>query len=242
MAYYRDCGSGGSFPNTIFSWIGKVTSFNNFIPTNVYTLFLGTPDATRGHSGDSEFIILDLQFSNGYQHWYVQEMITSAHYGTGADGTRRSTYQGAIEWGDATQHPGGYPAVWVAHNKHANYPTRDWCNAGRGFGGLAHDNCDPNSLYTQRLAFVHTRNVGSFQQNLPAPLSCVTSQLRPAFNPGTECFWKMPTTSSVAFNGWMQYPYGEPPTVYGAILVARFECFALSGQYDGTCLDRGVVR
>lgn len=241
MAYHRDCGSDGSIANTVFSWIGQILSLNGMLNLpNVYTLAMGTPDATASHSGDSEWIIVEIRYSNVYLHWYTSALVTSAHYGTPAEGTRRVTYQSGIEWADRD---GGYPRVWVAANKHANYASRSWCNAGRGPFGLAHDNCDANSPDVARVEFLPGRNIGSVQVNFISHQSCVPST-QPAFFPGVECFWRPDGGSNVptSFQGWLQYPYGEASTAYLVPLLTRFECWTTSNMYDGQCIDQGVVR
>lgn len=238
MGYYQDCGSNGSLANTIGQILGQFVSLNNVLPSNLYTLFVSDHDATEGHSGDSEFIAVDVMYNPLTQHWYATGLITSAHWGTNADGTRR-TPANQIEWGETT---GTYPAVWVAANKHANYPTRSACNSGRGFGGFAKDNCDANLPKVTRVYNNASRNVGSFQQNFITPGTCVKSQNRPTLNAGTECLWKLPTSSDVFFFGWNANPVGEPPTAYGVALLMLFECYQLSQEIGGACIDQGVVR
>jgi hypothetical protein len=134
---------------------------------------------------------------------------------------------------------GGYPRVWVAMNKHANYVSRASCNTGRGPGGVAKDNCDPSIPDKYRLAFYYLRNVGSRQQNMINPGTCVKS-IEPIFYPGTECFWKRTDT----FDGWLQYPYGHPASPYYGSLVMHFEYlyFSPATGSERTCTNFGVNR
>lgn len=243
LSYYRDCGSNNLFGG-ILKYFSPALNFNNtpYLP-HVGKILFGTDDPNASHSGDSEFITLDLVYSYVYHHWYVSNMLTSAHYHEGSfDGSRRTYFQSTpgIEW--ATGHAGGVPTVWVSKQKHANYISRFYCNDNRGYGGVAADNCDPNVTTGELIPVYYNRNIGSAKVNFISPLTCVGSQA-PTFHPGTECFWRPSTDESPnAFNGWVQYAYGEQSTAYHSILVTRFECYQTTGQYDGQCIDGGVQR
>lgn len=245
LAYYRDCGSDGSIIITAAQWFGSVQSLNNLLPNLVHIVF-GTDDPTAGHSGDSEFIVVDLLYDETSQHWSVTGMFTSAHYHTNADGSRWAYGPHGIEWGDG--HIGGYPSVWVGYGKHSNYSTRTLCNAGRGLGGAAHDDCNPNAVNVERLFFSASRNLGSWHHNLlngnASVESCAPSQDRAAFNPGVECFWRERNADhpNQNFQGWLQYGYGELSAPYHGPLMARFECYATSNLYEGDCIDPGIHR
>ncbi len=236
MAYYQDCGTNGSLGNTLFKMYGNLVSLAGLGP-NPYEIIVGSTDGTEGHTGDSEWITVDINYNALKKHWYATSLVTSAHWGGNADGTVRTPASG-IEWG---QNQGGYPNVWVMRGKHANYPSRSKCNASRAPG--VHDDCDPNIPKVSRVYFHYIRNLGSLHQNLINYRSCVQSLNRPTLNTGTECFWRMTTrTDSAAFFGWNTQPLGAPPMAYGNALTLKFECYATSGTNGGTCIDRGVVR
>jgi hypothetical protein len=236
FSYYRDCGSSGTILSALGSFIGTVFTFNGLFPDySLGPIPISSADQTESHSGDSEFLIVDLRWDAASMHWYLSRAFLSAHFGTAADGSRSVSTSG-ISY--PTKY-GGYPLVWVAANKHANYPSRSTCNAGRGPLGTIHDNCDSNSpIYGSRMYFSGYRNVGSAQQSLIGAQGCVTSQNQPLFKPGTECFWK----PGDYFDGWLQYPYGTRATPYYSLLIAKFECYSYSLVAPGrlACLDWGV--
>ncbi len=134
---------------------------------------------------------------------------------------------------------GGFPRVWVALNKHANYVSRESCHTGRGPFGAAVDNCNPVIPDLYRLPFYYNRNVGSRQANLINAGTCVKS-VEAIFYPATECFWK----PRVPFNGWLQYPYGHPASPYYSSLVMEFECLKVVdyGVSARQCYNFGVNR
>jgi hypothetical protein len=235
LAYRRDCGDTG-IGSAILALLAQSITLNGFINnvTQSFGLKISTDDPGDGHSGDSEFVMIDIRFDSGSQHWVLASVEFSAHFGTSADGTARwgAKY---IEYPDGVQL--GLPRVWAAKNKHANYVSREQCNAGRGPLGAVHDNCDPNIPSSYRLTVGSLRNVGSRHANLINPGTCVPSS-QPSFYPGTECFWK----PGDHFNGWLQYPYGHPPTAYYDILVLEFECYAYTMDSPRQCSDFGVVR
>ena len=232
FGYHNDCGDTG-LGSGLLARIGSILSLVVFINNATVTynnLVISNDDPGAGHAGDSEFVILDVRFDPDSQHWYLSQVKYSAHYGSAADGS--ATLPTSM-----VQYPekyAGYPRVWVARNKHANYASRESCNAGRGFGGLAKDNCDANLPDRERLSVIGLRNLGSVQRNF---INCVTSS-QPAFYPGTECFW----TPGDDFLGWARYPFGHPPTPYFSILIAEFECFRYTGSSTKACSDFGVVR
>jgi hypothetical protein len=238
MAYHRDCGD-RSLGSGLLQKVGILLTLNGFIEGafRSFNLSISTDDPGDSHAGDSEWIMVNLRYNISTKHWYVSSMKTSAHYGTAADGTRE-TSTGGIQV-PAGSVAGGFPRVWVAAKKHANYPSRAACNTGRGPFGAAKDNCDSNIPDTRRVYFHYLRNVGSMRGNLINLGTCVKSE-QPLFYPGTECFWKQ----NDYFYGWLQYPYGHPPTPYYEQLIMEFECrsFATESTGDRRCSDFGVHR
>ena len=234
FSYYRDCGADGGIGGFLAQFFGKIFTFNGLLPSySIGKIPISASDPGESHSGDSEFITVDLRWNPTTLHWYVDRAFLAAHFGTSADGSRTVSMTG-LEYGDKQ---GGYPRLWIAANKHAAYPNRNACNAGRGPLGLVHDNCDSNApVYGSRMFFSAYRNVGSAQGSLLGVGACVKSANRPTFNPGTECY----LTPNRYFYGWLQYPYGPPPTPYYSILMAKFECYSYttSGSYL-SCTDWG---
>lgn len=231
LAYRRDCGDTGIGSALLQRLITVVTLNGALTP---FPLDVSTDDPGAGHSGDSEWVMVNIRYNASTLRWYLVSVKFSAHDGTIASGTREWPV-GNIEI-PAGSVSGGFPRVWVAKNKHANYVSRASCNTGRGPGGLAKDNCDPSVPDTYRLPFHYLRNVGSRQQNL---LNCVQS-VEPIFYPGTECFWQRTNN----FDGWLQFPYGHPASPYYGSLVMHFECLSFSPATGSsrTCTSFGVNR
>jgi hypothetical protein len=176
-----------------------------------YYFDLGPVD---GHHGDSEHIILDLRYNATTKHWYLAGGKLSRHedYITltaGAGG-----YASIVAYPDRT---GGYPQIFVARFKHANYPTRQSCNDGGGAPWPAvilfpTDDCSPNSQIFRPEVNV-SRNLGRYAHRLR---DCVTSTYSFYQTPvRTECLW-----SSPYFFGWQQ-DHSTHATGYGEILLAQ---------------------
>ncbi len=234
FAYHSDCGDSG-LVNRLLAEVVEFATLKGVI-NNLAVSFgfeVSTDDPGGGHSGDSEFVMVDVRFNGEAQHWVLSRVKYSAHYGTDADGSRTTTTSG-VQYPDKYA---GYPRVWVARNKHANYPSRESCKSGRGPLGLLKDNCDANLYDKVRFLVTGFRNIGSLHRNFINQGSCVSSA-QPVFYPGTECFW-VPTDH---FFGWARYPVGHPPTPYFSILVPEFECYSYTGSSARTCSDFGVVR
>jgi hypothetical protein len=89
-----------------------------------------------GHVGDPEFIVVVATFENdNLDKVYVY---LSAHFGASTDASQWWT-DDELEWDGRGD--GLHPVVWVAENKHANYPTRDDCEIGAVF----QDQCSDES-------------------------------------------------------------------------------------------------
>lgn len=230
LAYRRDCGTTG-IGTVLLSKAFQVISLNGFI------VDLSTDDPGAGHSGDSEWVMVNVRYNTATTRWVLVSVKFSAHDGTIVSGTREWPV-GNIEI-PAGSVSGGFPRVWVSLNKHANYVSRVSCQTGRGPGGIAVDNCQPVIPDSYRLPFYYLRNVGSVQANMINPGTCVTS-VEPIFYPGTECFWR----AREPFDGWLQYPYGHPASPYYSSLVMHFECLSFTPATGSTrtCTSFGVNR
>lgn len=238
LAYRRDCGTTG-IGTALLAKLFTVITLNGFInnAARSFGLDFSLDDPGAGHSGDSEWVMVNVRYNTFTTRWALVSVKFSAHDGTVVSGTKEWPV-GNIEIPGGSI-SGGFPRVWVALNKHANYVSRASCNAGRGPGGLAHDNCDPSIPDSYRLPFNYLRNVGSRQKSLINAGTCVQS-VQPAFYPGTECFWNRTDT----FDGWLQYPYGHPASPYYGSLLLHFECFWYDEPTTNTrrCTDFGVNR
>lgn len=162
------------------------------------------------HTGDSEFIIVDVRYDPSSNHWVTQTSFLSAHCLTSADGDCRWWDRASFQWVDAKRY--GAPVVWVAERKHANYYSLGQCQTG-GFAGF--DTCEFNSA-GHRFPIVYTQqNIGSRATPLR---DCAppfwSSQLT---NPqAIECMWN--TTQRSRFDGWQGFSSGAPAQLYGNLL------------------------
>lgn len=158
-----------------------------------------------GHDGDSEFFIVDVRFNDTTRHWITQQIFLSAHCGTVTGqycmwypdpttttpvapvGTARpfSWVYGKVR---------GAPIIWVADGKHANYSSREDCDAG---GVAGSETCDQNDRFYRFPVRFPQQNIWS--RAVPHE-PCVGASLWGSTRvaPGTtECFWPRRT-----FYGW----------------------------------------
>jgi hypothetical protein len=140
------------------------------------------------HSGDSEFVILYVEFDESTEHWLLTGAFYAAHHENYALNLW-DTYKPASGF-EMPDKVNGYPRVWVANDKHASYPHKRACNNG---GALNADDCNSN-VDDERIEVSHLRNIGSADNPFT---NCVASE-NPISYPGTECFW----SASYSFCGW----------------------------------------
>ncbi len=173
--------------------------------TIIYLLGYYRDGGSFSHDGDSEFVVLRLEFDTNTQNWKVRSMITSAHWNAMVDNTKTSFWYD-IQW-EST--PGGRPLVYASKDHHANYETESRCDARVG------DECDPRSVgLLSNVLIYRDRNLGnsahpfrldSRVSNLPA--DCTMSKDNPLGHPGVECFFTTNTWSPEEgprddFSGW----------------------------------------
>jgi hypothetical protein len=203
-----------------------------------YCLY-GTFSWCAGHPGDSEAIVLEVWYDYTTQHWILNDAILSQHTGyeivTSTGKSTASQYLPgglhvpvsmdavvsslSIPIGSGTfaamqyaggGHDGGAPDIWVATNKHANYPNDNDCNNGGGFLGIGHDTCSVDSWEQMNLydGYMGARNMGSSWSNFA---NCLPSR-HPAVAVGgfTECYW-----TGTQFAGWTGVTYGAS-SAYGS--------------------------
>lgn len=180
----------------------------------------GWPQFTA-HSGDSEFVMVEVKYNAQTQHWYFNQMWLSAHYDAeffGIDGDR-SEWVGAdrTEWAD--EHSGGRPRVWVAEDKHANYRSYAACDHWYMVNtNWTQERCGSGTdMRPTRVPVYSDRNVGSSHTPL---LTAVPSKHRYAGNGRYEYYYSNP----VHFRGWQSNLFGEaPPSYYNMLRSDKFE-------------------
>lgn len=236
FSYYQDCGLQDPSLLASIGCTGAVTVVRLATFNSTDAVAATEDELCNGHAGDSEFLTVDLRYDATSQHWYVAQALFSAHYPSG-NSARPST--AGIDY---PEHFGGYPRVWVAEGKHANYVSRSACNSG---GTLGSDTCESNPNVDTRIRYSAFYNVGSATRNAINTGTCVTGGLLVQYYPenyGSECYW----VNGRNFTGWYQYPWGTRPTPYYSILMQTFECYSyqlsLSGPnlFAAVCSDWGV--
>lgn len=143
------------------------------------------------HNGDAEVITLDVYYNAAKQHWILDRALLSGH---GVNYLyQRGVKAYPIQFTYPTK-PGGYPRVWIARGKHANYPDETTCDDGSYFHT---DTCEGNNTATRLFASA-TRNLGSRD----APFADCVASVNPSYayyGAGrTECYW-----TSKSFRGWV---------------------------------------
>jgi hypothetical protein len=229
-----DCNTGGEryWAAKVFPAQGNLVRIA-YLPS--YYQDCGTPTETGcdmigecgSHVGDSEFIILDLRFNTTTLHWYLVRAFLSAHshFPVSAAYIDQSMNLPGNFAASAFTYPArqqGFPRVWVAQGKHANYPSRTACNDG-GWGG--YDTCDSNPDSWVQLDHSRWHNVGSIQANMINTGTCVTGGKLVATYPenyGIECYW----VANDDFQGWYTSTAMEPATPYYNWLFSSFECYS----------------
>lgn len=104
-----------------------------------------------GHYGDSEFVIAWLYESGGV--WELYYLTTSAHWNTDADETELS------HWDELDYNADGHPFVYIANQKHANYPNIRICE-------LQHPSDDCDGIYQGHVtptSIVSGNNLGTYE-------------------------------------------------------------------------------
>lgn len=187
-AYQRDCG-----------WRGLQR-----------VLRLGRENA---HAGDSELILLDVRRDRPGT-WRTVGVFLSAHCFGRSDGRCRWFRESDLAdfaWSD--DRPGA-PLVWVARDKHANYPSRASCESGHWF----QERCSGTpKAYRFPVAHPH-QNVGSRGRPRFGAEGCVPAEGLPLPVPEStagaiECLW----SRSAEFRGWRRdHPGSARP--YGLLL------------------------
>jgi len=191
------------FPQSEYGW-GEFVRIA-YMPAYYKDCGEGVLGIGGGHLGDSEFIMISVQYNTSTQHWEVRDGYLSAHSGTMGD---------HAEWPDRDDldyYPRrryAYPQVWIAPYKHANYSSQSACNGW--------DSCYGN-VAVGRMRVYPGRNVGSrFVDWFP---NGVMSENALYQNDSVEYFY-----TPRKFRGWQISDDGVTP--YASFLLSgMFECF-----------------
>lgn len=189
-AYYWDCGNASSFP--FATW---------FDPA---------------HSGDSEFMILDVAYDSSSHHWIFDALFLSAHCATPNDENCRWYSPPDIgNWVDGRSL--GAPFIWVSRSKHANYVSEDQCDNAIKVGIIPVEDCELDTLQRFPVLYVQ-QNIGSRAHPF--------SDCGPPFSSSTmvdqsesECMWSWSPNLTNGplgtFNGWQSVEVGPRSPTYG---------------------------
>ena len=161
------------------------------------------------HRGDSEFVMVQVVFNAGTQHWEYQTMWLSCHWHGGINS--------CSQWVSASETqfrvwPLAHPYVIVAERKHSNYRAADVC----GEDMFNYDECQP--FFPFRFPVDPARNVGSRHVAL---VPCIGSYGAMAGSGRTECFY----TEDRSFCGWHPTNTECPPSYYDYLTSQYFERF-----------------
>jgi hypothetical protein len=193
-AYYRDCG-----------WTGVKCT----LPIM----------SCAGHSGDSEFIAIDIERSSP-DLWRTVAVFLSAHCFDRSTANCRWYRDGDLAQFSWTDQQRSAPVIWVAEGKNAHYASRQACNRGHWF----YDTCDNNENSLRYPIAAARQNIGSRAQPSGDAQGCLGARYagwlsRQVDEQARECFW----ADSVPFTGW-QRPAAGGATSYARYLreIARF--------------------
>jgi hypothetical protein len=166
-------------------------------------------EACSHHTGDSEFIIVDVRYSASSSHWLTEQVFLSAHCPWSASNIEGCLWWSANQfaWVDGKRY--GAPVVWVAEGKHANYTSQSSCEGG---GAYDTDTCEFSNTRMRFPVVYSQQNIGS--RAVPFR-DCGTpfwgSQMTNA--QAVECMWNTQVRSR--FDGWLGFSEGAPAAPYG---------------------------
>ena len=148
-----------------------------------YLVDAGDPTfgGASGHDGDTEFIVLRIEYVSG-STWQLVDGYLSAHFDTLCDAGGWFTHD-QFEYAGAAR---GKPVVYVAEGKHANYVSLADCDAG----GCYQDHC--SDTVRAGVGIAASRDLGLFGQQLLD---------EHVVNGNHEWFW-----TDTIFCGWQRPP------------------------------------
>jgi len=139
--------------------------------------------ACEGHDGDSEWIALDVWYSTSTQRWLLDQAHLSAHTGVNRHARGTSLYPTAFIY---PADKGGYPRVYVAYQKHANYASDAACDNGAILGT---DECNADlfqRVFAGDNVNLQSRAVHRLDQDCWPSTNPIYSS-----NGIKECYWKV---------------------------------------------------
>jgi hypothetical protein len=156
------------------------------------------------HYGDSEAIVIDVGYNDDSQHWYLEALHLSRH------GSWDTWYPGDIYFDDKNL---GYPRVWVARKKHANYISDHECDNGEPdvpfpLQPLVEGIDDCESTETKRPVVHGFNNLGSFLYHTSSQGCFLTTSTKQAYQGQEECYW-----SGDKFRGWVTAAPNSDPYI-----------------------------
>ena len=169
------------------------------------------------HTGDSEFIYVEVTYNATTKHWLFHRMWLSPHYGEGA--ADRSALVPPEETSFHERYR-SHPHIWVASSKHANYKSVEACRTPVVVSTFprieAYDRCSSEYNYPVRFPVTTFNNVGSRFVGT----QCVPSRGPYAGNGRQECFYYR----NSSFRGWQTQHHGNaPPPYYDYLRSEKFE-------------------
>lgn len=191
-AYYRDCGA----PNELQAWVSALADKN-------------------AHVGDSEFVMVEAAFNPTTSHWELVRVFLSAH---DMSPNHRSEWAGYQEMFYGLRWR-GYPKVFVARNKHANYKSEQACENGGLFGDI----CAGDGMSGRFPVFTY-RNVGSISVDF-FPNG---TDLQGFISARKEYFYQR-----VGFSGWIGTTGTTP--YYDFLVSNRYEYYSGPDQVPDPC-------
>ena len=158
------------------------------------------------HDGDSEFIIMEVEYKNGW--WRFNNAFLSAHWDVmywDASSTRA-----AGEFAYPEGAPFAHPKIWIAEDKHANYSSQGKCDEGANY----QDNCNQPINALEHLGIVADRNIGNRESGTTKLIDCVVRTAHGGGGTRNECLW-----TYNQFAGW-QDKYEKNAPSYSKVLGA----------------------
>ena len=165
--------------------------YNNIVPRS----------ACDGHDGDSEWIALDLWYNPTSKRWLLDQAHLSAHTTVNRHPRGSSLYPTGFIY---PAEKGGYPRVFVAYQKHANYISDAACDSGSIIGT---DEC--NADLFQRVYAGDNVNLQSRAVHRPDQDCWASTNPIYSSNGIKECYWKVDK-----FIGWHVGYAGTGETEY----------------------------
>lgn len=198
------------------------------------------------HTGDSEFILVDVTYNTTTTRWTFQGAFLSAHCGAeflSFSSDPDCQFWGHEYWDGGSVHDGlvshasggyveaikrGAPIVWVPTGKHGNYYSLDKCNNSQA-AQVGVDLCPELTMVSRRFPVTSNRwqNIDFPESGVWAPFGPRWGSTSPTpgateeFNEGGDC--SSTSTNCYVFNGWLRPSSGGGATRYGDLIRRYFD-------------------